>query len=156
MATHWKEKSIRYKITGIPSAPMNELMYLFSFVTHFWFSVSITFYKLESHHAIKTVIAVQYVTSNFLIFLFDRFDLDGNRISVVQYFKKQYNYSLKHVNWPCLQAGSDSRPKYLPMEVSFSFRCSSSQSCYRVDINLLACFFFRSAVYLKDNGIRRS
>uniref|UniRef100_I1PEF1 Piwi domain-containing protein n=1 Tax=Oryza glaberrima TaxID=4538 RepID=I1PEF1_ORYGL len=71
VATHWKEKSIRYKITGIPSAPMNELM----------------------------------------------FDLDGNRISVVQYFKKQYNYSLKHVNWPCLQAGSDSRPKYLPMEV---------------------------------------
>uniref|UniRef100_A0A0E0KHH4 Piwi domain-containing protein n=1 Tax=Oryza punctata TaxID=4537 RepID=A0A0E0KHH4_ORYPU len=71
VATHRKEKSIRYKITGIPSAPMNELM----------------------------------------------FDRDGNRISVVQYFKKQYNYSLKHVNWPCLQAGSDSRPIYLPMEV---------------------------------------
>uniref|UniRef100_A0A0D9VXH8 Uncharacterized protein n=1 Tax=Leersia perrieri TaxID=77586 RepID=A0A0D9VXH8_9ORYZ len=71
VATHRKEKSIRYKITGIPSAPLNELM----------------------------------------------FDLDGTRISVVQYFKKQYNYSLKYVNWPCLQTGSDSRPRYLPMEV---------------------------------------
>ncbi|CAM0875451.1 unnamed protein product [Alopecurus aequalis] len=45
------------------------------------------------------------------------FDQDGTRVSVVQYFKKQYNYSLKYTNWPCLQAGSDSRPIYLPVEV---------------------------------------
>ncbi|XP_038990444.1 protein argonaute MEL1-like [Phoenix dactylifera] len=38
-------------------------------------------------------------------------------ISVVQYFRQRYNCFLKHVNWPCLQAGSDSRPIYLPMEV---------------------------------------
>ncbi|XP_015690017.2 protein argonaute 12-like isoform X2 [Oryza brachyantha] len=71
VATHRKDKSIRYKITGISSAPLNELA----------------------------------------------FDRDGTRISVIQYFKEQYNYSLKHFNWPCLQTGSDSRPTYLPMEV---------------------------------------
>uniref|UniRef100_A0A8I6YA31 Uncharacterized protein n=1 Tax=Hordeum vulgare subsp. vulgare TaxID=112509 RepID=A0A8I6YA31_HORVV len=70
-ATHRKDKTIRYKITSISSAPLKELM----------------------------------------------FDQDGVRVSVVQYFKKQYNYSLKYINWPCLQAGSDSRPIYLPMEV---------------------------------------
>ncbi|KQK13776.2 hypothetical protein BRADI_1g12431v3 [Brachypodium distachyon] len=71
VATHRKDKTIRYKISGIPAAPLKELM----------------------------------------------FDQDGVRISVVQYFKQQYNYSLKYTNWPCLQAGSDSRPIYLPMEV---------------------------------------
>ncbi|XP_047064965.1 protein argonaute 12-like [Lolium rigidum] len=46
------------------------------------------------------------------------FDQDGTRTSVVEYFKKQYNCSLKYINWPCLQAGSDSsRPTYLPVEV---------------------------------------
>ncbi|TVU45670.1 hypothetical protein EJB05_05163, partial [Eragrostis curvula] len=45
------------------------------------------------------------------------FDQDGTRVSVVQYFKRQYNYHLKCIHWPCLQAGSDSRPIYLPMEV---------------------------------------
>uniref|UniRef100_M8CQD7 Protein argonaute MEL1 n=1 Tax=Aegilops tauschii TaxID=37682 RepID=M8CQD7_AEGTA len=71
VATHRPDISIRYKITGITSAPLNELT----------------------------------------------FDLDGTRVSVVQYFKRQYDYSLKYVQWPCLQAGSDSRPTYLPMEV---------------------------------------
>ncbi|VAH95688.1 unnamed protein product [Triticum turgidum subsp. durum] len=70
-ATHRTDKTIRYKITSVSSAPLKELM----------------------------------------------FDQDGVRVSVVQYFKKQYNYSLKYINWPCLQAGSDSRPIYLPMEV---------------------------------------
>ncbi|KAM3310431.1 hypothetical protein ACQJBY_031240 [Aegilops geniculata] len=70
-ATHRTDKTIRYKITSLSSAPLKELM----------------------------------------------FDQDGVRVSVVQYFKKQYNYSLKYINWPCLQAGSDSRPIYLPMEV---------------------------------------
>ncbi|XP_044377492.1 protein argonaute 12 [Triticum aestivum] len=70
-ATHRTDKTIRYKITSLSSAPLKELM----------------------------------------------FDQDGVRVSVVQYFKKQYNYSLKYINWPCLQAGSDSRPLYLPMEV---------------------------------------
>ncbi|KAM3294871.1 hypothetical protein ACQJBY_037638 [Aegilops geniculata] len=71
VATHRPDISIRYKITGITSAPLNELT----------------------------------------------FDLDGTRVSVVQYFKRQYDYSLKYIEWPCLQAGSDSRPTYLPMEV---------------------------------------
>lgn len=45
------------------------------------------------------------------------FDQDGTRVSVVQYFKKQYNYSSKYIHWPCIQAGSDVKPIYLPMEV---------------------------------------
>jgi hypothetical protein len=54
------------------------------------------------------------------VFLY-RFDQDGTRVSVVQYFKCQYDYSLKYIHWPCLQAGSDSRPVYLPMEVASHF-----------------------------------
>jgi eukaryotic translation initiation factor 2C len=44
-------------------------------------------------------------------------------VSVVEYFKKQYKYSLKYINWPCLQAGSDSKPIYLPVEVVSLERC---------------------------------
>ena len=36
----------------------------------------------------------------------------------MQYFRQQYNYSLKYTHWPCLQAGNATRPTYLPMEVS--------------------------------------
>ncbi|XP_022685381.1 protein argonaute 12 [Setaria italica] len=69
--THRRGISIRYKITGLTSAPLNDLT----------------------------------------------FDQDGIRVSVVQYFRQQYNYSLKYTHWPCLQAGNASRPTYLPMEV---------------------------------------
>ncbi|CAN6322278.1 unnamed protein product [Urochloa humidicola] len=44
-------------------------------------------------------------------------DEKGTRQTVVQYFWDKYNYRLKYGSWPCLQAGSDSRPVYLPMEV---------------------------------------
>ncbi|KAL6636748.1 hypothetical protein ACP70R_024320 [Stipagrostis hirtigluma subsp. patula] len=44
-------------------------------------------------------------------------DEQGTRKTVVQYFWDKYNYRLKYASWPCLQAGSDSRPVYLPMEV---------------------------------------
>ncbi|WOK99389.1 protein argonaute MEL1-like [Canna indica] len=37
--------------------------------------------------------------------------------SVVQYFMERYNYKLNYVSWPCIQAGSESRPTYIPMEV---------------------------------------
>lgn len=69
--THRRGISIRYKITGLTSAPLNDLT----------------------------------------------FDQDGIRVSVVQYFRQQYNYLLKYTHWPCLQAGNASRPTYLPMEV---------------------------------------
>ncbi|RLN18976.1 protein argonaute 12-like [Panicum miliaceum] len=69
--THRRDISIRYKITGLTSAALNDLT----------------------------------------------FDQDGTRVSVVQYFRRQYNYSLKYTHWPCLQAGNASRPTYLPMEV---------------------------------------
>ncbi|KAJ1294153.1 hypothetical protein BS78_01G124100 [Paspalum vaginatum] len=69
--THQHGMSRRYKITGLTSAPLNELT----------------------------------------------FDQDGTTVLVVQYFKRQYNYSLKYTHWPCLQAGNGSKQIYLPMEV---------------------------------------
>ncbi|RLN15945.1 uncharacterized protein C2845_PM02G02500 [Panicum miliaceum] len=71
VATHRRDISIHYRITGLTSIPLNDLT----------------------------------------------FDKDGTKVSVVQYFKHQYNYCLKYINWPCLQAGSDSRAIYLPMVV---------------------------------------
>ncbi|KAK1296650.1 Protein argonaute MEL1 [Acorus calamus] len=44
-------------------------------------------------------------------------DENGQNLSVVQYFKNKYNIVLQHLNWPCLQAGSDSKPTFLPMEI---------------------------------------
>ncbi|PUZ36547.1 hypothetical protein GQ55_9G046900 [Panicum hallii var. hallii] len=44
-------------------------------------------------------------------------DEKGTRQTVLQYFWEKYNCRLKYGSWPCLQAGSDSRPVYLPMEV---------------------------------------
>ncbi|KAI3886395.1 hypothetical protein MKW92_039717, partial [Papaver armeniacum] len=42
---------------------------------------------------------------------------DGTNESVVRYFKQKYGLQLKYAHWPCLQAGSDAKPVYLPMEV---------------------------------------
>ncbi|EER90726.3 hypothetical protein SORBI_3001G053700 [Sorghum bicolor] len=71
--THQQDQIRRYKITGVTSIPMSQLIF--------------------------------------------PVDDKGTRKTVVQYFWDKYNYSLKHGSWPCLQAGSDSRPVYLPMEV---------------------------------------
>ncbi|KAM5584344.1 protein argonaute 5 [Rosa sericea] len=48
------------------------------------------------------------------------FTLEDNqtRVSVVQYYREKYNISLKQVALPALQAGNDSRPAYLPMELA--------------------------------------
>ncbi|KAI3984640.1 hypothetical protein MKX01_004003, partial [Papaver californicum] len=42
---------------------------------------------------------------------------DGTNESVFRYFQHKYGIRLKFPHWPCLQAGSDARPAYLPMEV---------------------------------------
>ncbi|XP_078148836.1 protein argonaute MEL1-like isoform X1 [Carex rostrata] len=44
-------------------------------------------------------------------------DENGASLSIVQYFQNKYGLNLRYTNLPCLMAGSDSRPKYLPMEV---------------------------------------
>lgn len=55
----------------------------------------------------------------FLMLVCPRFtsDENGTRISVVQYFRQKYNIVLRYASWPSLQAGSDQKPIYLPMEV---------------------------------------
>ncbi|XP_065869022.1 protein argonaute 5-like isoform X1 [Euphorbia lathyris] len=47
------------------------------------------------------------------------FNQDGSsaKISVVQYFRERYNIGLRYTALPGLQAGNDSRPIYLPMEL---------------------------------------
>lgn len=52
-----------------------------------------------------------------------RFSLDdtGNQISVAQYFLEKYNVALNYPSLPAIQAGSDTKPIYLPMEVLVSF-----------------------------------
>ncbi|KAG4974367.1 hypothetical protein JHK87_031188 [Glycine soja] len=47
------------------------------------------------------------------------FTLDDKRTksSVVQYFHEKYNIVLKHTHLPALQAGSDSKPIFLPVEL---------------------------------------
>ena len=48
-----------------------------------------------------------------------RFTLDDKKTktSVLQYFRDKYNIVLQYASLPALQAGSDSNPVYLPMEV---------------------------------------
>ncbi|CAL5432255.1 unnamed protein product [Camellia sinensis] len=41
----------------------------------------------------------------------------GTQTSVVQYFREKYDITLKLTSLPALQAGNDSRPIYLPMEL---------------------------------------
>ncbi|XP_022860648.1 protein argonaute MEL1-like [Olea europaea var. sylvestris] len=47
------------------------------------------------------------------------FSLDdtGAKISVAQYFRQKYNIALKFPHLPAIQAGSDKKPIYFPMEV---------------------------------------
>jgi eukaryotic translation initiation factor 2C len=66
-------------------------------------------------------------------------------MSVVDYFREQYNYSLRYTNLPCLQAGSDNRPIYLPMEVVSVFICHLSfKGCYMY----LGLVFFSASINL--------
>ncbi|KAL5723178.1 argonaute 5 [Ranunculus cassubicifolius] len=41
----------------------------------------------------------------------------GQKVSVAQYFREKYRLRLQYAHWPSIQAGTDSRPIYLPMEV---------------------------------------
>ncbi|KAJ6801017.1 protein argonaute MEL1-like [Iris pallida] len=44
-------------------------------------------------------------------------DESGKEMRVTRYFQERYQIQCRNVLWPCLQAGSDSKPIYLPMEV---------------------------------------
>ncbi|XP_015577594.1 protein argonaute 5 isoform X2 [Ricinus communis] len=49
--------------------------------------------------------------------IFFKLDDKSTDISVVQYFREKYNIGLKYTSLPALQAGSDAKPIYLPMEL---------------------------------------
>ena len=67
---------------------------------------------------------------NFLPVLLCRFTLDDKKtkVSVNQYFWEKYNIGLKYTSLPPLQAGTDAKPIYLPMEVS-CFRWGPQDYC---------------------------
>ncbi|KAF3455136.1 hypothetical protein FNV43_RR05584 [Rhamnella rubrinervis] len=44
-------------------------------------------------------------------------DENNQVVSVVQYFRRKYNLTLNYASLPAIQAGSDAKPVYLPMEV---------------------------------------
>lgn len=71
--------------------------------------------------------------SNYLFCVLIRFPVDenGTMSSIIEYFNRRYKYELRHLNWPCLQVGSDRKPTYLPMEVVFftSFVCELQSAC---------------------------
>ncbi|XP_043699782.1 protein argonaute 5 [Telopea speciosissima] len=41
----------------------------------------------------------------------------GTTVSVVRYFQERYRIRLQYTHWPSVQSGSDSKPRYFPMEV---------------------------------------
>lgn len=54
----------------------------------------------------------------FVALLFLRFvDDKKTKTTVVKYFREKYNVELQCLSLPALQAGSDTKPIYLPMEV---------------------------------------
>lgn len=61
----------------------------------------------------------------FIICCTLRFTLDDGttKKSVVQYFREKYNIGFKYLSLPALQAGSDTKPIYLPMEVFIFSTC---------------------------------
>ena len=46
----------------------------------------------------------------------EKIQVDGELISIVQYFKKQYGLDLKYPNLPCLWVGARDKTTYIPME----------------------------------------
>ena len=86
-------------------------------------------------------------------------DDEGPRISVVQYFRQKYNIVLRYANWPSLQAGSDTKPIYLPMEVLCSlFAIVCCKKMLLLMTLIMKDFFFncRSARLLRANDIQRN
>ncbi|PWA91206.1 Argonaute/Dicer protein, PAZ [Artemisia annua] len=44
-------------------------------------------------------------------------DSNGTTVSIVQYYREKYNTTLRHSYLPALNAGTDAKPVYLPMEI---------------------------------------
>jgi hypothetical protein len=45
------------------------------------------------------------------------FDMDGQNVSVNEYFLKTYNYKVMYQGFPAVESGSREKKIYLPMEV---------------------------------------
>ena len=73
---------------------------------------------------------------------------NGQKQSIMDYFKKEYNYQIKNPDWPLIHCGDPKRTIYLPIELldlerQVSLRYSSVPN-KRVDLNkrgsLRICF----------------
>ncbi|WCJ41679.1 Argonaute family protein [Euphorbia peplus] len=70
-----------------------------------------------SHQEHTKTYKITGVSNQPLSQIFFTQDDQSKKISVVQYFHERYNIALKYTALPGLQAGSDSRPVFLPMEL---------------------------------------
>ncbi|KAF6146347.1 hypothetical protein GIB67_020441 [Kingdonia uniflora] len=67
----------------------------------------------SSYAKIQKILGITSQPASQLMFS----DETGLQKSVSDYFLTKYNIRLKYFKWSCLQAGSDTRPIYLPIEV---------------------------------------
>lgn len=67
------------------------------------------------HQAQKRQYRVEKLTSKTASQI--SFDVDGKKVSIGQYFKKQYNYTLKYPNLPCIWVSPKEKNTFIPMEV---------------------------------------
>ena len=60
---------------------------------------------------------------------------------VADYFRKKYNINLRYTSLPALNAGTDAKPIYMPMEVytNHIFCCFTSGSCRQITCVLQVC-----------------
>ena len=42
---------------------------------------------------------------------------NGQKQSIMDYFKKEYNYQIKNPDWPLIHCGDPKRTIYLPIEL---------------------------------------
>ena len=68
---------------------------------------AVKFY-LNSYCGILTLIGFRCLVS---------FDMDGQNVSVIEYFMKTYNYRVNYQGLPAVESGSKEKKVYLPMEV---------------------------------------
>ncbi|KAF9624203.1 hypothetical protein IFM89_008141 [Coptis chinensis] len=76
-------------------------------------TVELTHLRNAPHHRIKRI--TTHPTSHLM------FSIGGMKLSVAEYFRNKHRIRLEYAHWPSLNAGSDVKPTYLPMEVLFLF-----------------------------------
>ena len=79
------------------------------------------------------------------------FLVDGRNVTIAQYFKDTYRYTLKYPNLPCIWVSPKEKKTYIPMEVWFY--------CFNSVANILLlknkCFHFVEIIIIIHNSGNR-